>query len=149
AEVQGGHLRRGSQVGGGGRAPAVDLLQGGPGAHRGDDVGQRLVGGPGTVDGAGGHQREAGCGGQLGEGVVAGGVERVAGVGDLDGDVVAAEVGDELVQGGAGRSGAAGLQRLAHPPFATAGEHQPLAAGGGGELGQPVVAAPLLPRGQV
>src|SRR5699024_7758893 len=55
----------------------------------------------------------------------------------------------ELVEGGAGGARAAGLQGAAHRALAAAGEDEPLPVRGLRERRQAVVAAALLPRGEV
>ena len=128
------------------RQPAVDVVERAAGPHRGEGGGERATGRRVVVGVAGGHHLDARPQRQLDQRVVAGRVERVAVVPELDGDVAAPErVGQpgQLV----GRGGGALLdQRTGHRPLAAPGEHQPVVAvarggrragaGQGGEVGQ-------------
>ena len=87
-----GHLRPRAQVGAtGGRQPGVQLVQAAPGPHRGQRGGEGPVGRGGVVDVAAGDAGHVVAGGQLGQGVVAGRVQGVPVVPQLDGDPVPAE----------------------------------------------------------
>ncbi len=127
-----GLLGPGAQVGaGGGGQPAVDLVEAAPGPHRGQGGGQGALGGGGVVGVGGGHEVEVGAHGQGGEGVVAGGVEGVAVVPQLDGHVVAAEGVDQLAEAAARRARPGRFEGGGHRALATPGEHQPVALVGG------------------
>ncbi len=104
--------------------------------------------------GVGGGQRvDAGPERDLGEDVVAGRVERVTVVPQLDGDVIAPEDLGQAAElgGGGGRTG--GLQGGGHRPLATPGENQPVPLVGrrggrapdGGQLVQGAARRSLLP----
>src|SRR5699024_7835921 len=127
--------------------------QGGTGPNRGEHVRQVLVGGSGAVHGAGGHQRQTGVGGELGERIGAHRVQRVTGGGDLHGHVVGAEGVGEPVQlaagGGQVEVAGAGLERAAHGGLAAAGEHQPVPGGQVGQLLGLVAGLALGAAGQV
>src|SRR5699024_2459067 len=127
--------------------------QGGTGPDRGEHVGQVLVGGGGAVHAAGGHQRQTGIGGELGERIGAHRVQRVAGGGDLHGHVVGAEGVGEPVQlaagGGQVEVSRVRLERAAHAGLAAAGEHQPVPGGQVGQLLGLVVGLTLGAAGQV
>ena len=77
--------------------PAVDLVEAAPGPHRGQRGGQPAARRRGVVHVVGGDHVDARRAGQLGQGVVAGRVERVAVVPQLDGHVVAPEGVDQPV----------------------------------------------------
>ena len=77
------------------------------------------------MDVVGGHDGNAGASGQGGQGVVAGPVERVAVVPQLDQHPVLPEGVDEPVEFPLGGGGATVDQRLGHRPLAAAGEHEP------------------------
>ena len=97
----------------------------------------------------GGHRGHPPLGGQQGQGVVAGGVDGVAVVPQLDGQVVAAEPVDELVEDLAGGGRATGGEGGGQRPLAAPGEDLPVAAVvvGQGVEGDDRLA--LLPAGQV
>ena len=125
--------------GGGGGEPAVELGQRPPGPDRGQGGGQRPPGRGGVVDVVGGHHVHAPGDGEMGEGVVAGGVERVAVVPELHGHVVGAEGLDEPVELAGGRRGAGGGERGGDRTLAAAGQDDPV----------PAVAVPAVVAGQV
>ncbi len=157
--VPGEHLPRRPQVAAGTAwQPAVHVLQARPGTDGGERCRQVGVGGRRVVDVARSHQRQPGRGCDLGEGVVAVAVPRVAGVGDLDRDVVPPEEDHEAIELGARRSEVEACRRVpAHGPLervpdgalAAAGEHEPLPGRGLGQLRRSVAGRPLRPRGQV
>ena len=72
--------------------------EGPPGPYRGQCGGQGEPGRGGVVHVVGGHRGHPPLGGQQGQGVVAGGVDRVAVVPQLDGQVVGAEPSDQMVE---------------------------------------------------
>jgi hypothetical protein len=149
-----GLLGPGPQVGAGrGGQPSVELVEAAPGPHRGEGRGERPLGRRRVVGVGGGDGVDAEAQGDLGEGVVAGRVERVPVVPQLDGDVVAAEgLGQPDQLGGRG-AGPVGLEGGRHRPLATTREHQPVALVGGrgvgaaqcGQLGERFARSPLLP----
>ena len=118
------------------RQPAVDLVEAAAGPHRGQGGGQPAAGRGGVVDVVGGHHVDARPDGQLGQGVVAGRVERVAVVPQLDGHVLPPEGVDQPGQLPLGGRRPPLDQRPGHRPLAAAGEHQPVVPG-------PVVARQL------
>ena len=139
-----------AQAGGGRRGePPFEIGEGPPGPHRGQRGGQGEPGRGGVVHVVGGHRGHPPLGGQQGQGVVAGGVDRVAVVPQLDGQVVAAEPPDQVVEH---------LGRGRRPPGGEGGGQGPLAAPGE-DLPVPAVVIgqrvegddrlPLLPAGQV
>ncbi len=145
-----GLLRARAQAGGGGRRqPAVEVVEGPAGPHRGQGRGQGPSGGGGVVDVVGGHHVDPRPHGQRHQGVVAGRVEGVAVVPQLDGDVLPPEGVDQQRQlaGGGGRS--VGHQGGRHRALAAAGEHLPPPAVGPGQVGQRRLGQPLLPRRHV
>ena len=154
APVPGEHLGGGAQVSGGrGGQPAVHVVEGGPGAdgrQGGGEVGVpggRVVGVRRRDEGQVRGPRE------VDEEVVALAVEGVAGVRELDGDVVAAEGRDEPVELGARRSRVPGCspaaQRLSDGALAAAGEDEPLPGGLLTEALEGVVGCPLVSGRQV
>ena len=142
-----------AQVGAGpGREPPLHLVEAAAGPHRGERGGQRPARRVAVVDVVGGHQVDPGPDGDVGQGVVAGRVQRAAVVPQLDRDRVPPEPLDQLGQP-AGRHGrAVGFQRGRHRPLPAPGEHRPVAAPSrraAGQLGQLVEGEPrrpLLPR---
>ena len=138
-----------TQVGpGGGREPAVDLVQGAAGPDRGQGGGQPAAGGVGVVDVVGGHDVDAEADGDLGQTVVAGAVQRVAVVPQLDGHVLPPEGVDQAGQLPLGGGGPLLDQRPGHRPLATARQHQPVVPGPvvTGQLPQGGPGSALLPR---
>ncbi|OIQ77028.1 hypothetical protein GALL_412830 [mine drainage metagenome] len=147
------HLGRRAQVGRRGpRQPPVHVVERGTcphGRERGREIGVPRAG---VVDVAGRDQRQPGTGRERSQRVAAFGVQRVPGVGDLDGDVLPAEQRDQPVQLGPGRHGgigAAAVQGLTHRTLATAGQDQPLPGRLLGEMLEPVVGSTLGPGRQV
>ena len=93
-----------AQVGGPcGGQPAVELVEWTAGSDRGEHRGEAAAGGYGVVDDVRGDDAEVTAHGESGEGVVAGRVERVVVVEQLDDDVLAAEPLDEPVELSRGR----------------------------------------------
>ncbi len=125
--------------GGGGGEPAVELRQRLSGPDRGQGGGQRPPGRRGVVDVVGGHQVHPPGDSEMGEGVVAGGVERVAVVPELHGHAVGAEGLDEPVELPGRRARAGGGERGGDRPLATSREDDPV----------PAVAVPAVVPGQV
>ncbi len=137
-----------AQVGAGrGGQPAVDLVEGAPGPHRGQSGGQSAAGGRGVVDVVGGHHVDPSPDGDLGQAVVAGTVQRVAVVPELDGHVLPPEGVDQAGQLPLGGRRPPFDQRPGHRPLAAAGQHQPVVAGHGvtGQRRQGGAGRPLLP----
>ena len=133
-------LGPGAEVGGGGGGePAVELGQWPPGPHRGQGGGQWPPGRGGVMDVVGGRHGQVPGDGEMGEGVVAGGVERVAVVPELHGHVVGAEGLDEPVELAGGRRGPGGGEGGSHRTLAAPGQDHPV----------PVVAVPAVVAGQV
>ena len=126
-----------AEVGGGRRRqPALQVVEAAAGPDRGHRGGQlaprRVV----VVDVIGGDQVGARCDGDGGQGVVAGRVERVAVVPELDGNVVPAEEALEVGEGGAGGGGAVLEEGVGHDPLAAPGQDQPvIRAGKRGRVG--------------
>ena len=145
-----GLLRARPQAGGGPRRqPPLEVVEGPAGPHRGQGGGQGPTGGGGVVDVVGGHHVDPGPHRQPHQGVVAGRVEGVAVVPQLDGHVVLAEGGDQVGQlaGGGGRPLVD--QGGRHGALAAAGEHLPPPAVGPGQVGQRRLGQALLPRPHV
>ena len=102
------------------REPAGEVVEAAPGPHRRQRGGEPAPGGRGVVDVVGGHQRQARLHRQRGQGVVAGRVERVAVVAQLDHHVVGAERVDQPRQlAGRGRRPVARPAPGAPPPCGT------------------------------
>ncbi len=134
-----------AQVGaGGGRQPRVELVQAAPGAHRGDRGGQAPLGGGGVVDVVGGHALDMLTVGEFGKGVVAGRVERIAVVPQLDEHPVAPERLDEALQLAAGGRGTVGDEGGRYRTLAAAGEHPTVTGDGVGDVGERELWCPLL-----
>ena len=116
-----------AQAGGGRRGePPFEIGEGPPGPHRGQRGGQREPGRRGVVHVVGGHRGHSPLGGQQGQGVVAGGVDGIAVVPQLDGQVVAAEPPDQVVER-LGRGGRApGGEGGGQGPLAASGEDLPV-----------------------
>ena len=92
-------LPAGAQVGTGRRRqPRVELGEAAPGAHGGEGGGETALRRRGVVGVGRGDAADVARGGELGEGVVAGRVERVAVVPQLDEDTVAPERLDQAVE---------------------------------------------------
>ena len=90
------------------RQPRVELGQAAAGPHGGERRGQAALGRRGVVGVGRGDAADVVAGGELGEGVVAGRVERVAVVPQLDEHAVAPERLDQPVQLAPGRRRAVG-----------------------------------------
>ena len=131
------------------RQPAGQVVEAAPGPHRGHGGGEPAPGGHRVVDVVGGHQRQARPHGERGQGVVAGRVERVAVVAQLDHHVVGAERVDQPGELAGGGRRPVLDQRLGHRPLAAPGEHQPVAAVDGRPVDARVVGLALLAPGQV
>ena len=128
------HLGPRAQVGAGvGRQPRVELVEAAAGADRRHRGGQRPRRRRGVVDVGGAHDRQVVAGGELGEGVVAMAVERVAVVPQLDRHPVTAEQGDEAAQLAGGGTRPVSHQRGGHGALAAPGEHVHVAGRLGGE----------------
>src|SRR5580658_8325160 len=125
--------------GGGGGEPAVELGQRLPGPDGGQGGGERSACRGGVVDVVGGHHVHAPGDSDMGEGVVAGGVERVAVVPELHRHVVGAEGLDEPVELAGRGGGAGGGERGGDRPLATAAQDDPV----------PAMAVPAVVAGQV
>ncbi len=99
-----GHLGPAAEMGTGpGRQPAVDVVQGAPGADRRDRRGQGTARGMGVVRRRGGDGRQPGAVGQVGKGIVQVVGEGVQAMGELHRDVARPEEGGEFVQRPPGR----------------------------------------------
>jgi len=151
--VPGRHLDRRAQVGRRGPwQPPIHVVEAGACTH-GRERGRKIgVARAGVVDVAGRDQRQPGRGRERGQRVAPVGVERVAGLGDLDGDVLTSEQRGQPVQlgPGCGRGvGAAAVQGLTHRSLAAAGQDQPLPGRLLGEVLEAVVGGSLGPCRQV
>ena len=145
-----GLLDPGAQVGGGGRRePAIGLVEAPAGAHSRQGRGQGPLGRGGVVDVVGGHHPDADPVGDAGEGVVAGRVQRIVMIPQLDRHVVGAEDVDQTVQRPLGRSWPVRHQGLVDRSLPAPREHQPLATVGAGEVDAVVDRLPLLGSGQL
>ena len=111
-----------------GGQPPVELVEAAAGPHRGHGRGERAAGRGGVVGVGGGDDVDTGADGQLGQGIVAVRVERVAVVAQLDGHVVATEGGHQRVELPGRDGGAVPLERGGHGALATPGEHEPVVA---------------------
>ena len=131
---------------GAGRAgqPGVELVEAAACAHGGDRRRQLALGGCGVVDVVGGDALDADTVGDLGEGVVAGRVDRVAVVPQLDQHTVAPEGAHQPLELAARGRRAVVEQRRRHGTFAAPGERPHHAAGGVGDVGQRELRRPLL-----
>ena len=129
---------------GGGRQPRVELGEAATGPDGSDGGGQLALRRRGVVDVVGGHALDAGAVGDLGEGVVAGRVERVAVVPQLDQDAVAAERLDQPLELAAGGRRAVIDERRRHRPLATAGECPRMAGHAVGHIGERELRCSLL-----
>ncbi len=110
-----------------GREPRVELVEALAGAHRGQRGGERAAGRGGVVHVVGGEHDDALAHRQLGQGVVAVGVERVAVIPQLDHHPVGPERLDQPAQLPAGAGRAFGCQRRWHRALPAPGEHPPVA----------------------
>ena len=138
------------QAGGGRRRePPLEVGEGPPGPHRGQRGGQGEPGRGGVVHVVGGDRGHPPFGGQQGQGVVAGGVDGVAVVPQLDGQVVAAEPPDQVVEGLGGGGRAPGGEGGGQRPLAAPGEDLPVPAVAVGQVVEGEDRLPLLPAGQV
>ena len=126
--------------------PRVELVEAAPGAHGGERGGQAALGRRGVVDVVGGDAAEVVAGGELGEGVVARRVERIAVVPQLDEHPVAAERLDQALQLASGGGRPIGDERRRHRTLAAPGEHPHVAGGVAGDVGERELRRPLLPR---
>ena len=119
-------FRRAPQPGerGGGK-PAVDLVKGAARPDRGQRGGEWALRARRVVDVVGRDDLDPGAGGNLGQGVVAVTVDRIAVIPQLDKDSVTSEPLDEAIQRSARRGGSVSEQRPGHGPLATAREHPP------------------------
>ena len=133
---------------GGGRQPRVELGEAAAGPYGGDGGGQLALRRRGVVDVVGGHALDARAVGDLGEGIVAGRVERVAVVPQLDQDTVAAERLDQSLELAAGGRRAAIDERRRHRSLAAAGECPRMAGHAVGHIGERELRSSLL-AGQV
>jgi hypothetical protein len=131
---------------GGGGEPALQFVEAAAGPHRRQGGGQRPPARRGVVDVVGGHQVDPGADGQIGQRVVAGGVERVTVVPQLDRHPVPPEPLHQPGQLPGRRRRPPVDQRRRNRPLAAPGQHLPVPAV---QLGQLVEAQPgraLLPR---
>ena len=116
-----------AQAGGGrGGEPPFEVGEGAPRPDGGERSGQREARRRGVVDVVGGHGGDAPLGGQDGQGVVAGGVDRVPVVPQLDGQPVPSEAVDEAVESPGRRRWALGGEGGGQRPLAAAGEDLPV-----------------------
>ena len=118
------------------RQPRVELGQAAAGPHGGQRGGQPALGRRGVVGVGGGDATDVVTGGQLGEGVVARRVERVAVVPQLDEHAVAPERLDEAQQLAARRRRAVLHECRRNGALAAAGERPDVPAGVAGDVGR-------------
>ena len=143
----GGLLGARAQVGAGRRRqPRVELGEAAPGPHRGERGGQAALGRRGVVDVGRGDAADVVAGGELGEGVVARRVERVAVVPQLDEHAVAPERLDQPLQLAPGRGRTVGDSAGGHGPLAAPGEHPHVPGRVAGDVGERELRRALLPR---
>ena len=140
-------LGGGTEVGAGRRRePPVEGVERPAGPDGGQGGGQRPLPRCGVVDVVGRHHPDTGPGGQRGQGVVAGPVERVPVVPQLDQHPLRAEGVDEATEGVLGGGRSMVDEGFGDGALAAAGEHEPGIVGGsriraemdggGGRLGQ-------------
>ena len=118
-----------------GGQPAVELVERAARADRGEHRGEAATCGRGVVDDVRGDDAEVPAHRQGGKGVVAGRVERVVVVEQLDDDVLTTEPLDEPVELPRRRDRTGLDERGGHRPFAAARQDEEVASC---ELGQPV-----------
>ena len=117
-------LPAGAQVGAGRpRQPRVELGEAAPGADGGEGGGQTALRRGGVVGVGRGDASDVAFGSELGEGVVAGRVERVAVVPQLDEDPIAPERFDQAVELATGSGRTIGSKCRGNGALATTGEH--------------------------
>ncbi len=122
--------------GAGGRQPAVELVEAAAGTDGGHGTGQPPTLWRGVVDVVGDDRLDAAAGGQVGQCVVARGVQRVAVVPELDLDMAPAEHRDQPVELAACGVEPVSHQRAGDTALAATGEHQPVVAGQLAELAE-------------
>ncbi len=127
-----------------GGQPRVELGEAAAGADGGEGGGQTALRRRGVVGVGGGDATDVAPDGELGEGVVAGGVERVAVVPQLDEDAVAPERLDQAIElaGCGGRS--VGDQGGGDSALAAAGERPGVAGDDTGHVGEGELRCALL-----
>ena len=140
-------LGAGAEVGAGRRRqPRIELAQAAAGPDGGQRGGQVALGRRGVVGVGRGDAADVVAGGQLGQGVVAGRVERVSVVPQLDEHAVAPEGVDQPSQLAPGRRRAVGDERRADGALAAAGQRPDVPGRVAGDVGQRELRRPLLPR---
>jgi hypothetical protein len=111
------------------REPAVDLVERASSADGGERGRERPLSRSGVMHVVGGDHVDGRRCRQFGQRVVAVPVERVAVVPQLDQHAVAAERGNEPVEGAPGRGGAIVEKRARDRALAASGEHEPRVVG--------------------
>ena len=140
-----GLLGRAAQAGRRGRRqPALELGQGTARPHGGERGGEPEPVRRGVVHVVGGHGVDVPLDGEMRQRVVAGGVERVPVVPQLERHVDAPERVDEAPHLPGGRPGPGIHQRGGDRPLAAAAQHQPVAARGAGQRVEGEDRPPLL-----
>ena len=128
------------------RQPRVELGEAAARPDGGEGRRQAALRRRGVVGVGGGDAADVVAGGELGEGVVARRVERVAVVPQLDEHAVAPERLDQPVQLAACGGRAVVHERARHCALAAAGEHPHVAGRGAGDVAERELRRPLLPR---
>ena len=140
----GGHLGARAEVrGAGGRQPSGHVVEAAASADGREHLSQRRVGRSRVVNVVGRHHADPDPAGQCEQCVVAGVVEGLVVVGELDHDVVAAEHLDQPAQFCLCRSRTACRERSGHGALATTGERHPVPTMCRRQLGQVVDGATL------
>jgi hypothetical protein len=129
--------------------PAVHLIERATGPHRGQGLGEPVARRRRVVGVGGGDRVDPVRDGQPDQCVVAGRVERLVVMPQLDGHVVPSETLDQPVEGPGGECRPPQGQRGRHRPLAAPGEHHPVATVGIEEPLEREGRVPLLPAGQL
>ena len=128
------------------RQPWIDLVEAPPRSHRSERRRQPALGGGGVVDVVGCHALDALAMSDLDQGIVAGRVERIAVVPQLDEHPITPERVDQAEEFASSRSRAVGDQCGGHRPLAASGEHPAVTADRVGDVGERELRRPLLAR---
>ena len=121
---------------GGSRQPRIDLVEAAARSHRRQRRGQTAIGRRCVVHVVAGHTVDPVAVGDVGEGVVAGRVERIAVVPQLDEHAIASERLDEPGELARCGGGTVGHESGGHRTLAAAGEHPGMAGDRVGDIGE-------------
>ena len=130
------------------RQPRVELGEAAARAHGGEGGGETPLRRGGVVGVGGGDASDVALGGELGEGVVAGRVERVAVVPQLDEDPIRPERFDQAVELATGSGRTIGSKCGGNGALATTGERPRVTGDDSGDIVERELRSALLP-GQV